>query len=305
MRDSTKADGRPAMQWYPDDWLEELSLKSCSLAARGLWADLLNRMWKSPERGTLLKANGEIPSVEQIALWESRPLAEVEQALNELQREKVCSTRRDGAIYNRRMVREEEQRLNKVRAGRASGIARGGGTERGTELEQKRGSSSSSPSSSPAPESTDTKGLAQSCASAPSEPDPPCPPELADLELYAKDRRLSLRWPALLPAWRIAYPGVDILAEVRKAHAWELSNPAKRKVHRARFLVNWLSRAQDNGRSSREQPPSSRYTESAAAQDAHYGGDKWAHVKVHKFYDDNKPAPGGGSAAPVSPSKPS
>ena len=68
-------------------------------------------------------------------------------------------------------------------------------------------------------------------------------PELEELRLYRNDEKLRKRWPDLLEAWRQAYPGVDILAEVRKAHAWEMANPSKRKRDRARFLTNWLGRA--------------------------------------------------------------
>lgn len=74
------------------------------------------------------------------------------------------------------------------------------------------------------------------------------PPELVGLELYEADQKLCARWPALIKAWKIAYPGVDILAEVRKAHAWEVANPDKRKVQKARFLAGWLGRQQDRWR---------------------------------------------------------
>lgn len=80
--------------------------------------------------------------------------------------------------------------------------------------------------------------------------EPSVPPELESLELYQQDTRLCERFPKLYPAWLGAYPGVDIVAEIRKAHAWEVSNPKKRKKDRPRFLSNWLSRAQDKARPS-------------------------------------------------------
>ena len=48
-------------------------------------------------------------------------------------------------------------------------------------------------------------------------------------------------------AWKDAYPGVDVMAECRKAAAWEASNPKNRKVNKVRFLNGWLARAQDKG----------------------------------------------------------
>ena len=32
---------RPAFQFYPGDWRKDVQLRSCSVAARGLWIDLL------------------------------------------------------------------------------------------------------------------------------------------------------------------------------------------------------------------------------------------------------------------------
>jgi hypothetical protein len=44
-------------------------------------------------------------------------------------------------------------------------------------------------------------------------------------------------------AWKSAYPAVDILAELRKAHAWLLSNNKKTAGGMPRFVHSWLSRA--------------------------------------------------------------
>lgn len=50
--------------------------------------------------------------------------------------------------------------------------------------------------------------------------------------------------------WSATYPGVDVLAEIRKSAAWQEANPRRRKTHRgmAGHLVSWLGRAQDGGR---------------------------------------------------------
>lgn len=46
---------------------------------------------------------------------------------------------------------------------------------------------------------------------------------------------------------RSLYPSLDILAEARKALAWCIANPGRRKTARgmARFLINWLNKAAD------------------------------------------------------------
>jgi hypothetical protein len=54
---------------------------------------------------------------------------------------------------------------------------------------------------------------------------------------------------AQLDEWTEAFPGVDVLSELRKSAAWQDANPSKRKTHRgmAAHLVSWLGRAQDGG----------------------------------------------------------
>jgi hypothetical protein len=52
--------------------------------------------------------------------------------------------------------------------------------------------------------------------------------------------------------WRTSFPNLDVLAECRKARAWVIANPGRRKTAKGmpKFLVSWLSRAVDSGRAS-------------------------------------------------------
>ncbi len=68
------------------------------------------------------------------------------------------------------------------------------------------------------------------------------PPELKGLELYEADIKFVAQWPSLLKSWKRAYPGINIVVEVAKAHAWEVAHPNRRKNDRAHFLGGWLSR---------------------------------------------------------------
>ena len=45
--------------------------------------------------------------------------------------------------------------------------------------------------------------------------------------------------------WAKAYPAVDLDTEIAKAAAWLLANPKNAKSNYARFLTNWLTKAQD------------------------------------------------------------
>lgn len=49
----------------------------------------------------------------------------------------------------------------------------------------------------------------------------------------------------LMQQWRGAYPALSLDVELSKASAWLIANPKNRKSNYARFLTNWLSKAQD------------------------------------------------------------
>jgi len=51
--------------------------------------------------------------------------------------------------------------------------------------------------------------------------------------------------PNLVEKWQQAYPAVDVLSELRRMEAWASANPVNRKSNWQRFIVNWLTRAQD------------------------------------------------------------
>lgn len=72
-------------------------------------------------------------------------------------------------------------------------------------------------------------------------------------ERGATSEKISLdadgKWsnvPASLMAnWKKAYPALSLDAELSKAAAWIIANPKNKKSNYARYLTNWLSRAQD------------------------------------------------------------
>ena len=127
-RNSTKTDARPSMQFYPADWMTDPAVRLCSVAARGLWIDLLCLMFRSPSRGKLTKANGSKYEARDIAKLVGESEANVKQMLDELVDNAACSVDDDGTVYNRRMVRDTEARakLSEVRAeaGRRGGRSR-------------------------------------------------------------------------------------------------------------------------------------------------------------------------------------
>lgn len=97
---------RPWMKFYPTDWRADPRLRMCSLAARGLWIDLISYMHEGRPYGHLT-IDGTQPDMAGIASLVARPAAEVRKALAELEAKLVFSRNREGAIFSRRMVRDK------------------------------------------------------------------------------------------------------------------------------------------------------------------------------------------------------
>jgi uncharacterized protein YdaU (DUF1376 family) len=57
-----------------------------------------------------------------------------------------------------------------------------------------------------------------------------------------------------LDTWIETYPAINVHAEILKAASWLMANPKNSKSQYARFLNNWLARAQDKAPSARGSP---------------------------------------------------
>ena len=93
------------MQFYPGDWMKDPCLRCCSIAARGLWIDMLCLMWEANPRGQLKEI-----TTEQLSRAVGGELADVDAAFQELSAARVFSQRKSGAVYSRRMIRDEKTR---------------------------------------------------------------------------------------------------------------------------------------------------------------------------------------------------
>lgn len=114
---------RPAFQFYPADWRKDMALQSCSVAARGLWMDILCIAHECEPYGHLT-VNGKPMSAAQIGRHTGLTERECQRLLTELDDAGVPSHTDAGVIYSRRMVRDED--LRKVRAeGGKAGSAHG------------------------------------------------------------------------------------------------------------------------------------------------------------------------------------
>lgn len=111
---------RPAFQFYPADWRKDSALQSCSLAARGLWIEMVCVMHECEQYGTL-SVNGNAMTEQQVARLVGESPNTIKRLVGELEAAGVFSKTEAGAIYSRRMVKDE-----RVRNARAAGGVLGG-----------------------------------------------------------------------------------------------------------------------------------------------------------------------------------
>ena len=107
---------RPAFQFYPADWLKDPALSVCSLAAKGLWIQLMCIAHEAEEYG-FLAINGKPMSETQIARLVGETPTFLRKILKEIDEAGVFSRDERGVIYSRRMVRDERVRNARAKGG--------------------------------------------------------------------------------------------------------------------------------------------------------------------------------------------
>jgi hypothetical protein len=105
--------GTSSTRWYFTDWMSDPNVRACSLAARGLWIDLLciAGMNSGRDHGFVL-VGGRVQTAANIARLVGSSEPEVSRLLDELAENKVFNRDRRDAIYCRRMVKAEKNRGN-------------------------------------------------------------------------------------------------------------------------------------------------------------------------------------------------
>lgn len=111
---------RPAFQFYPADWRKDMALQSCSVAARGLWIDMMCIAHECEPYGHLT-VNGKPMTAAQIGRHTGLTERECAKLINELTDAGVASINDAGIMFSRRMVRDEEARETRAEVGRANG----------------------------------------------------------------------------------------------------------------------------------------------------------------------------------------
>jgi hypothetical protein len=86
---------RPSFQFYPGDWLSDPALRTCSLGARGLWADMMCMMHSGSPYG-YLKVGSKVILPANLARICGITTAEAEAYLEELETSGIFSRNEEG-----------------------------------------------------------------------------------------------------------------------------------------------------------------------------------------------------------------
>lgn len=124
----SSAQGNPWLKFFPTDWRADPALRMCSMAARGLWIEMIGIMHEAIPRGHLL-VKGKPLTDERLAMMAGCSPKECSRLLSELEENGVFSRKKTGVIFSRRMVADEM----KARKNRANGRKGGNPTLLGSD----------------------------------------------------------------------------------------------------------------------------------------------------------------------------
>jgi len=120
---NSKKDDLPYFPFYVGDWRKATDVQALPLETRAVWFEILCYMWESTERG-YLTVNGKPLQNGALARMIGLPEDLLEQNLKQILEFGVASLREsDGAMYSRRMVKDQELRLKRQKAGKIGGKA--------------------------------------------------------------------------------------------------------------------------------------------------------------------------------------
>ena len=110
----------PAFQFYPADWRKDIELQSCSIAARGLWIELICLMHQAQPYGKLMVNSKQIDDKTAAKLI-GIDRRKYQKLLQELLQNGVARKDEEGTIYSKRMVADYRLRQIRREAGSKGG----------------------------------------------------------------------------------------------------------------------------------------------------------------------------------------
>ena len=111
---------QPWVKFYTVDWRSDPRLKMCSMAARGLWIEMICLMHEATPYGHLL-VSGQCPTDAQLAVLVGAPPEQITALLGELESAGVFSRTREGVIYSRKLSRMAKKAATARNNGRKGG----------------------------------------------------------------------------------------------------------------------------------------------------------------------------------------
>lgn len=111
------------MKFFPSDWRADPALRVCSLAARGLWVEMLCIMHEAEPRGYLKIKDNNVTEA-QLAALTGCSIDEIGTLISELETMGVFSRDREGCIYSRRILRDEKKSKTARKNGKSGGNPR-------------------------------------------------------------------------------------------------------------------------------------------------------------------------------------
>ena len=184
----------PAFQFYPGDWMKDPNLKRCSHTAKGVWIDMLCLMFECDERG-ILASGGDAWTLDEIACAVGGAQDVSLAGIHELLAKGVASRNSVGAIFSRRLVRDEHIRTVRAKAGSK------GGSKTSSKKEAKRKQTTEDEDED---EDEDESGSGEGGLGETKTDDPPFPDDLAtdnfraawdDWTAYRREARLKAYVP--------------------------------------------------------------------------------------------------------------
>lgn len=110
----------PWLKFFPQDWMGDPSLRACSLAARGLWIEMISLAHQATPYGHVL-INSNAPDIAVLSRMVGTSESECETLVSELEMNGVFSRTRKGTIYSRRMVKDAKKSVHARKIGKLGG----------------------------------------------------------------------------------------------------------------------------------------------------------------------------------------
>jgi hypothetical protein len=218
----------PAIQFNPGDWHKDQGVQALDLAHRGAWFELLLMMHDSDERGVLL-VNGQPMPDAVIARRLGLDNQSANQILTTLITYGVASRREsDGALFCRRMVKDENLRRVRTAAGKKGGNPR---------LLNQAANQKPTTGDKQIPTPSSSSSISSSSSNNKEEVAMQSPPNASTPQEYLNESESLIAELKANPA----YAQINVEIEAAKMFQWCKANG---KQPTRRRLVNWLNRAE-------------------------------------------------------------